>query len=246
MINLLLAFIAGAIAFGLGTVAGSWTYGFVPAMLVFPLVYFLLARRIGRKLEAIMKDAGEDLQGGSVEPARRRLEAARSLARWQFLIDQQINAQLGAIEYFSRNYKAARPLLQKTWNRNWQALGMLAALELRSNHKDLAVEHMEKAARYGRKDATMWGLYAYALLEAGKRDKAMSTVSDGLKVLDGNGALKELKQAIANDRVKKFKWGKSFGQSWYSFWPEQIPKKQLQAAQQSQMRGRKSFPQPRR
>lgn len=246
MINLLLAVLAGAAAFGLGTLAGSWTYGIVPALLVFPAAYFFLARRIGRQLEAIMAVVGEDLQAGKTAPARQKLEAARALGRWQFLIDQQVNAQLGAIEYFSRNYKAARPLLQKSWARNWQAVGMLAALELRAGNKAQAVTEMEKAARYGRKDASMWGLYAYVLLETGDRDRALSVVSEGLKVLDGNPGLKELKQAVANNRMKKFKWGKAFGQGWYSFWPEQIPKKQLMSAQQGQMHGRKSFPQPRR
>ncbi len=246
MINLLLALLAGAAAFGLGALAGNVTYGIVPAVLVFPLVYFLLARRIGRKLQAVMEEVAVDLQGGKPDPAKAKLEAARALGRWQFLIDQQVNAQLGAIEYFSRNYKAARPLLQKAWARNWQAVGMLAALELRSNNKDLAVEHMEKAAKYGRKDPTMWALYAYTVLETGDRDRALSVVSEGLKVCDGNGPLKDLKSAIANNRMKKFKWGKAFGQSWYSFWPEQIPRKQLMAAQQGQLKGRKSFPQPRR
>jgi tetratricopeptide (TPR) repeat protein len=246
MINLLLAVLAGTAAFGLGTLAGSWTYGIVPAVLVLPVAYFLLARRIGRQLEAVMAAVGEDLQGGKTAPARQKLQAARALGRWQFLIDQQVNAQLGAIEYFSRNYKAARPLLQKAWARNWQAVGMLAALELRSGNKTVAVTEMEKAAKYGRKDACMWGLYAYTLLETGDRDRALAVVSQGLKVLDANPALKDLKQAIANNRMKKFKWGKAFGQAWYSFWPEQLPKKQLMAAQQGQMQGRKSFPQPRR
>ncbi len=246
MINLLLALLAGTLAFGLGALAGNPTYGIVPAVLVFPLAYFLLARRIGRRLQAVMEEVGEDLQNGKAKPARDKLQAARSLSRWQFLINQQINAQLGAIEYFSRDYKAARPLLQGAWARNWQAVGMLAALELRSKNKDQAVTHMEKAARYGRKDPVMWGLYAYTLLETGDRDRALSVTTEGLKVIDGNGALKDLKSAIANNRMKKFKWGKTFGQAWYSFWPEQIPKKQLMAAQQGQMRGRKSFPRPRR
>jgi tetratricopeptide (TPR) repeat protein len=246
MINLLLALLAGVVAFALSSLAGTWTYGIVPALLVFPLAYFFLARRIGRKLEVVMKDVAVDLQNGKVAPARKKLEEARKLAPWQFLINQQINAQLGAIEYFSRNYKAARPLLKKAWARNWQAVGMLAALELRAKNKDTAIEQMEKAAKYGRKDPVMWALYAYVLLESGDRDQALSVLSQALKVLDGNTPLKDLKQAIANNRMKKFKWGKVFGQTWYSFWPEQIPKKQLMAAQQGQMRGRKSYPQPRR
>ena len=55
---------------------------------------------------------------------------------------------------------------------------------------------MTKAAKYGRKDPAMWGLYAYTLLEAGQRDRALSVVSDGLKVIEGSGPLKELKAAM--------------------------------------------------
>jgi len=246
MFNLLLALLAAAVAFGIGTLAGSVTYGFVPSMLVFPIAYFLLARRSGRQLEAIMAEVGAELQGGRSRAAKARLEAARSLGRWQFLVDQQINAQLGAIEYFSRNYKAARPLLKNSWARNWQAVAMLAALELREGNKDLAVEHMAKAAKYGKKDASMWALYVHCLLSAGKRDRALGVIAEGLKKTDNAGSLKQLQQAVANDRMRKFKWGKVFGQAWYSYFPEQMPRKQLMAAQEAQMRGRKSYPQPRR
>ena len=70
----------------------------------------------------------------------------------------------------------------------------------------------------------------------------MTVLKEGIEITEGSAPLKELQTAIANDRVKRFKWDKAFGQTWYQFFPEQMPVQQMQQQAQS---GRKTFPQPR-
>jgi predicted Zn-dependent protease len=228
MWNLCIALGVSSASFAIGGVFGHWMQGIVPAMLVFPLAYVLLARRTGRKVEVIMTQAMKELQSGRPEGCKRVLESALVYGRWQFMLEQQVRTQMGAVEYMQRNYKSARPLLEQAWKRNWQAMGMLSAIDLRDGRKDQAVSRLAGCHKYGKKDAVMWGLYAYACTQDGDIDRALRVTNDGLKTLPDSRPLKDLKKALANGKVKKFKWARAFGQSWLQFFPEQVSNKQMQ------------------
>lgn len=242
MINLLIAIGSAAAAFIVGmAVGGHWIAGFLPGMLVLFIVYFVLARRTSSKLQALMEEAGKAIQRQNVAEARRLLELGRPLGRWQFLVQGQIEAQLGALAYLERDWGRARTHLDKAFSRNWMAQGMLAAMDLREKNAATGVERLEKASGFAKKEAMFWGLYAYVLVESKQQDKALEVVARGLKVMPENEGLKGLQQAISNKR-RKLKMGTLFGNQWYTFFPEQFP---VRRYQQAAVQGR-GFPQPRR
>jgi len=242
MINLLIAIGSATAAFILGmAVGGHWIAGFLPALLVLVIVYFLLARRTSSKLQALMELAGKSIQRQKVDEARRVLESGRPLGRWQFLVGGQIEAQLGALAYLERDWGRARKHLEKAFSRNWMAQGMLASMDLREKNAAVGVERMEKASGFAKKESLYWGLYAYILVESKKMDKALEVLARGLKVMPDNEGLKGLQQAISNKR-RKLKMGNLFGNQWYTFFPEQFP---VRRYQQAAVQGR-GFPQPRR
>jgi tetratricopeptide (TPR) repeat protein len=242
MYNLLISLGSAAAAFLLGmAVAGHWIAGFLPAILVVLIVYFVLARRTSNRLQTIMEQAGRLLQAQKMAEARKLLDAARPLGRWQFLVEGQIEAQLGALAYLERDWRTARGHLDKAWSRNWMAQGMLAAMDLREKKAEEGVERLEKASGFARKEALFWGLYAYILAESRQQDKALEVVARGLKVMPENEGLKGLQGAISNKR-RKLKMGSFFGNQWYTFFPEQFP---VRRYQQAAVQGR-GFPQPRR
>ncbi len=242
MYNLLISLGVGGGAFLLGLAGGQWYYGFAPALLAWPITYFLLARRTGKQFERVMNKAMNEMQTQRAAQAKETIRGALVLGRWQFLVGQQIYAQLGALEYIQRNHKEARPLLEKAWTRNWQAQAMLAVLDARAGEHAAGVKRVEKARLFGRKEPVLWGILTWLHLGNKDPDAAMTVLKEGLDVTDGANPLKELQVAVANDKVKRFKWGKVFGQAWYQFFPEQIPMQRM--AQQAQ-RGRKTWPQPR-
>ncbi len=231
MWNFLIALAIGAVGFLLGGIFGGWVQGIIPGVLLFPLAYVWLARRTGRKVELLMKQAFKELEAGRVEGCKRVLESALLYGRWQFMLEQQVRTQMGAIEYMQRNYRAARPFLEKAWNRNWQAVGMLAAIDIRDGKKEKALERLEGCHKHGKKDAVMWGLYAYASTQAGDLDRALAISNDALGALPDSKALKDLKSALANRKIKKFKWAKVFGTPWLQFFPEQASQKHMQGGQ---------------
>ncbi|MFH1469834.1 MAG: hypothetical protein ABIO70_35955 [Pseudomonadota bacterium] len=251
MLNLAISIIATLVAFVLGALMGHWAYGFAPAVLVLVLTYFLLARRTSNKLQVAMEAANKAAMAASsraqalgrppkLDEARKILDDARHLGRWQFLLEAQIEAQLGALDYVMRDFKAARVHLEKSFSRNWMAQGMLAAIDFREGQVDAGVKRLEKVSLFARKEASYWGLYAYILAESKRQDQALEVLGRALKILPENEALKALQQAISNRKKLKMK---EFGNSWFTFFPEQVPVRRV--AQQAVQQGR-GYPMPRR
>jgi tetratricopeptide (TPR) repeat protein len=248
MKNLLLSLAVALAAFAIGWLAGSWSYGLAPALLVFPVVYLVLARRSGRRLQAVVERAMGQVQAGKVDAAKETLRGALGLAGEQFLVGQQVYALLGALEYAQRNFKAARPLLEKAWTRNWQAQAMLAVLDAKAGAVEAGLKRLDKAGWTGRKDPVFWAVGAWLLVDAGQREAALKRVAQGIEAADGAASLKELQGAIQNDRLKKFRWAQTFGNAWYQFFPEQAIAGPMPggAPAMASPAGRKTWPQPRR
>ncbi len=248
MYNILIAAGASAVAFAVGALGGRWFYGFAPALLVFAIAYTLLARRSSRQLEATMAEVQEAIMRQDIKGARAALEAALPLGRWQILVAQQIYAQLGALEFLQRNYRAARPLLEKAWKRSWQPQGMLATLDAREGHRERGIERLLKAKTFARKEPLFWALISFHYIEAGDRDSALGVVNEGLDILPDSKNLKALRDAIANDRLKKFKWERVFGEPWLQFFPERAFRRAMLSQKQQLIQARRGMtvPQPRR
>jgi predicted Zn-dependent protease len=225
MYNLLISLAVGAVLFAVGFLAtGGLIAGIFPFFLGFMGAYFLLARRAGRKLQAIMGRAGKELQAGRVDRGRSIIKEGFALGKWQFLIEGQIFGQLGALDYMQGRYPQARNNLGKAWSRNWMAHAMLAALDLREKKHSEGLLRMDKLRSAGGKDPAYWGLFAYIALESKDRDKALSILTDALKKLPDSPALQGMADQVRNKKKIKMK---SFAPAWYQFFPEQMPRQAL-------------------
>lgn len=246
MYNLLIALGISLALFGVGWGVAGWIAGFVPAILAFGVAYFLLARRTGQKLEAVMATAMQHFQAGRAEKGRKVIEGAFALGKWQFLVEGQIHAQLGVLDYMQRKFGPARTHLSKAWSRNWQAHAFLAAIDYREKKLDDALERLEKTTGAAGKESLFWGLYAWIALESGDRERALKVLAQGIDKTKGSKQLSELADQIRNKKKLKMK---VLGQGWYQFFPEQMPRSmmmQMGAQTQNRRRGGYTFPQPRR
>lgn len=232
MYNLAISLGVAALAYLIGLAVAGWLAGFLPAILAGMLAYFLLARRTGRQLEALMTQAGEAFQKGKLDRGRQLLESGFALAPWQFLVAQQIHGQLGAIDYLQQKWKPARQHLSKSWSRNWMSQAMLSCLDHREGKSADALARMEKTAGPGGKDPTFWALYGWLALDSGDRDKAIAVLSEGIKKNEGSDALKAFADAVRNKkRIKPAKQFSPFAPGWYQFFPEHVSRSQMMAAQ---------------
>lgn len=245
MYNLAISLGIAALAFALGALAAGWLAGILPALLAAVVAYFLLARRTGRQLETLMKQAGEAIQKGKIDRGRKLMEQGFALAPWQFLIKEQIHAQLGAIDYLQRRFGSARKHLERSWSRNWMSMAMLACIDHREGKHDAALERMEKTTGPGGKDPIFWALYAWLAVEAGDQDKALDVLNRGLGKNAESEGLKALSDLVRNKkRIKPQKAFSAFAPGWYQFFPEHMPRSQMMQMQGGQRPGGYGYPQP--
>ena len=99
MYNTLIALGVAVATYVLSSLLAGWIAGFIPAILVGGIVWFLLARRSGQQVQAVMAQAMAHAQAQQMDDARRVLTEALPLGRWQFLVTEQIELQLGSLDY---------------------------------------------------------------------------------------------------------------------------------------------------
>lgn len=274
MYNLLLALAAAVVAFALGFAVSGWIAGFIPAMIAFVGAYFVLARRSGRQLEAIVSGVQVPMQKGDLEAVRALLKTALPLGKWQFLVEPQIHAQLGQVDYLdgvkqklmrntvgaTERFASARASLEIAKTLTWQAAAFLSVIHHREGRSEEAIKVLAVVAdpKKGgsgiaralatvtpKPDPIFWGLYAWLLNEAKKRDEALQVLGTGLEANPKQKGLVAMQEALSNRRRPDMS---VFGETWYMFFPEQVPQEKVMEMQKAQMANRspKTWPQPRR
>jgi Tfp pilus assembly protein PilF len=192
----------------------SWILSVLPAMPVFLIAYFLIARYVMKKVMAVMETANRDLQGQRVEKAVRELQSAFRFGKWQFYVTGQVNSQIGVIYFVKRDFSNAFPYLEKAFVKNWVAMGMLAVTYMKRNKKGKMRETFEKAVRWSSKESLLWSLYAFCLNEAGDQEKAMDVLNKALKKLPGDEQITANLEALRNGKKMKMR---SYGDMWLQF-----------------------------
>jgi predicted Zn-dependent protease len=257
MINLGISF-GAALAVGLlcGIVADSVIAGVLPFLLVLVVAYVLLARRSATQLEAVMRTAQAQFEAQNIDGGKATLKAGFKLAPWQFLVAQQLHAQLGIIEFMlalgqhpdKRDWSTARKHLELAWSRIWMAQAALSVIDFREKKMDEALARMERSKGAGDSDPLFWALYAKMAVGAEKAEVALVALAEGVKKNPSSEPLKALDTALRNK--KKPKW-ESFAPGWYQFFPEDMPREQLEKMAREHMgrqapRGQYGYPAPRR
>jgi len=191
-----------------------WWGALLAAVLVFALVYVLLMRFVLKKISAVMESVGKDLQGQRIEKAVRTLKDALRYSAWQFSVAGQIHSQIGMVYYLKRDFSNAFPHLEKSFAKNWIAMGMLAISYMKKNKKDKMAITFEKAVQWSPKESLLWSLYAYCLVDSGSSDKAKKVLERGLKKLPGDERLTHNLQAVQDGKKLKMK---AYGDMWLQF-----------------------------
>lgn len=200
-----------AVTFGAGL---RWEYSLLPALLVLVGSFYLLARYTMKKVMAIMETANRDLQGQRIEKAIRELQSALPLGKWQFFVEGQVNSQIGVIYYVKRDFTNAFPYLEKSFVKNWVAMGMLGIVYMKRNKTAKMKETFEKAVRWSPKESLLWSLYAYCANEAGDASGARAILERGLKKLPGDEKLTSNLDALKEGKKMKMR---SYGEMWLQF-----------------------------
>ena len=230
MYNVALSILAGLVTF---LVLSLWLGpipAVVPGLIVLAVTLFLLARRVGRQVEAEMAALVPLMQARKVEEARAHLTRMKqTYGPWQLMLGGQIDAQLGMIDYLEMKFDEALPKLQAGRFQNWTALACIGCIHWRKGEKDAAWTAFEEAHATSPKDPMLYLVWSTLLSRDGKRTEALQALDQGLKAMPENQTLLNLQKTIAN---KKQVSTKHFPQTWYQFFPEDLAKQMV-------MRGRR-------
>lgn len=234
MYSLVLAFAAGLSMFAVGAFVFGPFAGILPGLLVFVAAQFLLGRWSSAAVQkeiALVPPLLEQRKLDEAVALLRRIQ--QQWGKWQYLLDAQIEAQLGVLDYLQMKWDEARPKLEVggpgpfTWTafgRNPLALSMLACIHWRQGRKDDAWATFASAAEATGTDPMLFQVWATLLARDGKRTEALQAVAKGLAAHPKHQGLTDLQSKLANDkRVDP----KAFGQPWFQFFPEDLLMEQV-------------------
>ena len=220
MYNALISAAVAVVVFvGLMLAVGTWWIAALVSPLVAMLVFFLISRIIMKKVMAVMETANRDLQGQRVDKAITELKSAFVYGKWQMYVTGQLNAQIGMIYYMKRDFGKAFPYLEKSFFKNWVAMGMLAVSYMKRSKPEKMRETFEKTVQWSSKESLLWNLYAYCLTEIGDTGKAKEVLERGLKKLPGDEHLKGNLALLSEGKKMKMR---GFGDMWFQFHLESI------------------------
>ena len=223
---------AAAVVFGLTALWLGPIAGIIPALIVFGVVLAVIFTRRRRQVDAELKPLVEIFQGAQPRtPAQanqlvdRAVELIRGVqerhANWVPMLHGQLEAQIGMLDYQRLKFDDALPRLEAGRWRNWSALLCIGAIHFRKKRHDEAWEIFREAEDAAPKEVMVYVVPAVLQVRAGERDEALATLARGLKQLEGNPKLEQLRARVAN---KKTISPKQLPPEWYQFFPEDAAK----------------------
>ncbi len=228
MYTLLLSLALGMGTYALVAVLFDPIAAIVPAIMAFGIALVVVLLRVKRRVDDAMGGIVPLLQERRIADAQAHLEGLRKQwARWMPLLDGQVDAQLGMIDYYQLKFDAALPKLQKGQWRNFMALGCIGAIHFRKGRRKEAFEALAKAVKVAPKEPLAYVLHAVLAHRAGDDDKALEVLRAGVAAIPDNKQLQDLSRRVAN---KKKIDAAALGESWVQFFPEDMVAQQHIAA----------------
>lgn len=172
---------------------------------------FYIGKKIVKKLEGLFKSVEKDIQGNRVEKAVEKLKSGYSYAKWQFMVKEQIDSQIGILYYTARDFDQAEPYLENAFSKNWMAMSMLAAAKYKKGDMDRVKKVMDKGIKGAPKEPFMYALYAWFLMEKGEKDKAIEILSKGVDKNPIDERLSSNLDAVKNGKKLKMQ---NYGNYW--------------------------------
>jgi tetratricopeptide (TPR) repeat protein len=204
MLTLILSSIVALVLFTVGVVAfdviSGLALGLVPAV----AMAVLLMRRTRKPVEAGMKEIEAHMKNQRFEKAIASLEALRPLSRWQPGLGGSIDAQIGMVRYaHMRDFEGARPYLERSHGKIWQAAAMLGAAHFKKERYPDMRAVFERAVGKNKKEAMLWLVYGYCEWKRGARNEAIAVLDRAHKQCPKDERIKTQLNALKNGKKVK-------------------------------------------
>jgi tetratricopeptide (TPR) repeat protein len=183
MLTIAIALAAGlAVAGGLKLVFVHSSFGLIlPFLATFVGVAIVLIRRVGKRLEPVMKETERHLMAGRRELALKSLNEGMALKKWHPMIEAQLRGQIGALQYTAGKLDEAEVELVRASRWPWTSRALLGCIYFKRREEAKMKKAFDVMVKVGDKDGLAWTLYAFCLIARGERDQAVAILEKGLK-----------------------------------------------------------------
>jgi tetratricopeptide (TPR) repeat protein len=224
MYNLLIgAGIAAALFLAVVAAGFSPLAAIIPSLLSLLIANFLLARRIGKKVQNLAAAAQKEIQAQRIDKGIKLLEEGFRFDKWQLMIGAELHSNIGILYYVKKDFEHARPHLEKASTRGpsgARARAMLGCLHFMDKDEPAMTRAFEQAVKAGKKEGIIWSTYAYCLDKHGKRDEALRILARAVQANPSDEKLKANRIALQNEKRLKMK---AYSPEWYQFHLEKPP-----------------------
>ena len=229
MYNLIIAFAVGVVVTAGVRLAGfPLLAGVIPGVLAFVGTYVLLARRIAKRLEALVNTAKKELESISsprdrdakISKAVKTLEQGLQYDKWQPMVASQVHGPIGIHHYRRKDYAAAEPHLAQASKRDGMSQAMRGALYYQRKDYPKMTEAFERAVKAAKKESVIWAAYGWCLQQSKERDKAIAVLGRAVAANPNDEKLKASLTQLQNDKKMKMK---AYEPMWWQFGLEQPP-----------------------
>jgi tetratricopeptide (TPR) repeat protein len=204
MLTLILSSLLALVLFTVGVVAFDVISGLALGLVPGIVLAVLLLRRGRKPVEAAMKEIEGHMKNQRFEKAIGALESMRPLARWQPGLGGSIDAQIGMVRYaHMRDFEGARPHLERSHRKVWQAHAMLGAAHFKKERYDEMRAAFERGVSRNKKEAMLWLVYAYCEWKRGARDQAIAVLTRAQKACPSDERIKNQLGALKNGKKVK-------------------------------------------
>ncbi len=238
MFSVIAALAAGFVVGALVSLGFStWWAGVLPFVAVSIGAYIFSVMRVNRLVQAAMPGVMQAAQKRDLDGAVNLLKSIKlRFGRWAPFLTSQIDGQIGSILFMKKDFEKAKPFLEASFIRSWDAKLMLAVMKSgaldakKVKKKELTLapadEILEKASRFADKQGMMWSAWAWLHWTNGDAKKAIEILSRGKEKLgESDPHLVQNLLALQNDKKMKMK---GYGDQWYALHLEEHPALQEQ------------------
>ncbi|NOZ13310.1 MAG: hypothetical protein GXO69_06630 [Acidobacteria bacterium] len=183
-------------------------------------VFYYLSKRMAARLTKLMERVNKQAQKRNIDGAIETLKSGYKFRWLHPFVKSQIDAQIGTMYYYKKDYNTAFNYLKKGLSTHYIAKGMLAIIYMKKKKYDKMKQSFEMAVKSASKESLIWALYAYCMNRTGHRDDAISILNRGLKKLPGDERLSANLKALQNRKPMKMK---QYGEMWYQFMLDKMP-----------------------
>ena len=187
--------------------------GIFLGIFAFFAAFIFFQRTFSKKLQAVFLAANMEIQKQHFDRAIEILKEGYRYNKYAFLVQAQIDTQIGIIIYSQKKFGEAFKYLKNSNPRIMMGYLMYIIGCIKNKNTENIDKNIDLLIRFNKKDPFVYSTVAYLYEEElGNRDKALETLTKAAKIMPDNPKIKEHLLAFQNN--KEFKMDK-YGEQWY-------------------------------